>query len=238
VIRAVLFDAGATLLHPSPPVEEVYARELAVDGAAFSAAELADALARTWEDVHARAEARADRYGGVQGEPAFWRAFLDRVRGRLDGECVSAECFGRLARHFRDPSSWSLYPDVPGALDALAQRGLALGVVSNWDSHLPALLTALGLAPRFRTVAVSAIEETGKPEPEIFRRACARLDLTPAECLHVGDSRREDFEAARAAGLFGLLLDREGRHGDVPSEDRIRSLEEIADRLTALALEN
>ena len=104
-----------------------------------------------------------------------------------------------------------------------------LGIVSNWDSSLPTLLAALELTPRFATVAVSAIEETGKPDPEIFLRACARLGSAPEECLHVGDSLREDYDAARAAGLAALHLDRDGRHAAGP--DRIRSLSEIASRL-------
>ena len=227
MIRAVLFDAGATLLHPSPPVEEVYARELASDGARFDPADLGRALARAWEEVHA--ESNPDRYGGVRGEQAFWRAFLNRVRGRMDGGVVSPACFDRLATHFRNPASWAIYPDVPETLDALAERGLALGIVSNWDSHLPALLDGLDLTRRFSTVAVSAIEETGKPDSEIFRRACARLGFDPGECLHVGDSLREDYEGALAAGLAALHLDRDGRHDESP--DRIRSLAEIAPRL-------
>ena len=226
MIRAVFFDAGATLLHPSPPVEEVYARELASDGARFSREELDSALTRAWEDVH---RASANRYGGVRGEEAFWQAFLNRVRGELDGGAVSAACFARLARHFRSPGAWAIYPDVAGTLDGLEKQGVALAIVSNWDSHLPALLDALGLAPRFRAVAVSAIEETGKPEPEIFRRVCARLNLPPRDCLHVGDSRREDYEGARAAGLRALLLDRDGRHEDVL--DRITTLAEIPNAL-------
>ena len=48
MIRAVLFDAGATLVRPDPPVEAVYAREFAADGARFSEEDLMRALARAW----------------------------------------------------------------------------------------------------------------------------------------------------------------------------------------------
>ncbi|HLN59448.1 MAG TPA: HAD family hydrolase, partial [Thermoanaerobaculia bacterium] len=107
----------------------------------------------------------------------------------------------------------------------LEARGFLLAVVSNWDSHLPTLLEGLGLARRFRAVSVSAIEETGKPEPEIFLRTCSRLSVAPVQALHVGDSLAEDYEGARAAGLQALLLDRDDRHPHV--EDRIRSLSEL-----------
>ena len=90
-------------------------------------------------------------------------------------------------------------------------------------------LEARGLTPHFQTVSVSAIEETGKPDAQIFLRTCARLGVAPAEALHVGDSLREDFHGARDAGLAAVLLDREDRHPDVP--DRIRSLSEISEVL-------
>jgi putative hydrolase of the HAD superfamily len=173
-----------------------------------------------------RSEADPNRYGGVRGEGAFWRAFLDRVRGSLDGGRVSEASFERLARHFRDPSSWAVYPDVVVTLDALALRGFTLAVVSNWDSHLPRLLEGLGLADRFATLAVSAIEETGKPGSAIFHRACERTGVAPSEALHVGDSLVEDYEGARTAGLAAMLLDRHGLHPGVP--DRIESLMELA----------
>jgi putative hydrolase of the HAD superfamily len=226
-IRAVFFDAGATLLHPDPPVEEIYAREFSSGAATFSPADLSRGLERAWAEVHA--ENRGDRYGGVRGEGEFWRGFLNRVRRHLDGGDVSPEVFARLAAHFRDPGSWAVFEDVRGTLEELESREILLAVVSNWDSHLPALLEALGLAGRFRAISVSAIEGTGKPEPDIFLRTCARLSLSPAEVIHVGDSLIEDYQGARAAGLSALLLDREGKHAGLP--DRLDSLALLPERL-------
>ncbi len=161
---------------------------------------------------------RAGRAGVLEGvlEPRAcavgWR---NRLRGRLRAPDVAlprSRILGGLCRR-------------TGRARATGGRGFLLAVVSNWDSHLPALLEGLGLARSFRAVSVSAIEETGKPEPEIFLRTCARLSVAPGEVLHVGDSLAEDYEGARAAGLQALLLDREDRHPHV--EDRIRSLREI-----------
>ena len=226
-IRAVLFDAGATLVHPDPPVEAIYAREFAADGARFTEEDLTRALTRAWEEVHASAE--ANRYGGVRGEPDFWQAFLNRVRSLLDGGVVSAAAFTRLATHFSTPASWAVYDDVLSTLEELSLRDLKLAVVSNWDSFLPKLLAALDLGRFFPVVAVSAIEETGKPGAEIIHRACRRLGVEPEEALHVGDSVAEDLEGARAAGLRALLLDRADAHPEIA--DRIASLTELPRRL-------
>ena len=216
------FDAGATLIYPDPPVEEIYGRELAgVGRRRFSAGDVSRALTLAWSEV-ALERRGGDRYGGVRGESAFWRGFLNGVRRHLDGGTVSAEVFERLSAHFRNPDSWAVFADVRGTLAELASRGVALAVVSNWDSTLPSLLEELGLAARFREISVSATEGTGKPEPDIFLRTCERLDLTPAEVLHVGDSLVDDYGGARAAGLSAVLLDREGRHADI--RDRIDTL--------------
>jgi putative hydrolase of the HAD superfamily len=223
VIRAVLFDAGATLVHPDPPVEAVYAREFAADGARFTEEELTRALTRAWEEVHALPA--GDRYGGARGEAAFWVAFLNRVRSLLDGGALSTAGFERLAGHFRSAAAWAVYDDVVPTLEELSRRGAKLAVVSNWDSYLPNLLAALGLDRFFSVVAVSALEGTSKPDPEIFLRVCRRLDVAPAEALHIGDSVAEDLAGARAAGLSALLLDRADAHPEIG--DRIRSLVEI-----------
>ena len=222
-IRAVSFDAGATLVHPDPPVEAIYAREFAADGARFTEEDLDRALTRAWEEVHVNP--RTDRYGGVRGEPDFWQGFLNRVRSFLDGGTVSAAAFERLAIHFRTPASWTVYEDVLSTLEELSRRDFKLAVVSNWDSFLPKLLAALDLDRFFPVVAVSAIEETGKPDPEIFHRACRRLGIAPDEALHVGDSVAEDLEGARGAGLSAFLLDRQGKHPEIV--DRIASLAEL-----------
>jgi putative hydrolase of the HAD superfamily len=227
VIRAVCFDAGATLLHPDPPVEEVYGRVFREDGARFSPEALRDALSAAWAGVQA-VPAR-DRYGGVTGEEAFWRAFLAGVRRSIDGGAVSDAAFARLATHFRDAGSWSIYGDVLPTLEELSARGLALAVISNWDSHLPRLLEELRLASYFSVISVSAIESTGKPSPEIFRRTCLRLGVSPGEALHVGDSPREDVEGARGAGLSALLIDRDDRHAD--AAHRITRLTDVARRI-------
>jgi putative hydrolase of the HAD superfamily len=151
------------------------------------------------------------------------------VRALLDGGELSRAAFDRMAGHFRSPSAWAVYDDVVPALDALSRTGTKLAVVSNWDSYLPRLLDALDLTRYFPVVAVSALERTSKPDPEIFRRTCRRLDVLPKEALHVGDSVSEDLAGARSAGLAALLLDRADAHPEIA--DRIRSLAEIPSRV-------
>jgi len=227
MIRAVLFDAGATLLRADPPIEEVYGRAFARDGAPAGPQEVRRALETTWREIRDRAD--PNRYGGAVGERGFWEAYVRRARFHLDGGEVSERCFGELAGHFVRPEAWAVYSDVAPVLESLRKSGYALAIVSNWDSTLGRLLDVHGLAPSFSEILISAVEKSAKPHPEIFHRACRRLGLLAEEALHVGDSLEEDYRGARAAGLSALLLDREGRHPNV--EERIETLAELPERL-------
>ena len=47
-----------------------------------------------------------------------------------------------------------------------------------------------------------------KPDRAIFAHALAALGVEASEALHVGDSRVNDYDGARAAGIAALLVDR------------------------------
>ena len=89
------------------------------------------------------------------------------------------------------------------ALERLRGAGYKLGVVSSagWPPFVEMALETEGMRPFFSEVITSAGEGIYKSDPEIFRRACARLGVEPNETWHVGDHARYDVQTARAAGL-------------------------------------
>ena len=114
----------------------------------------------------------------------------------------------RLAAILVESLRFELIPDVLPALDDLAEAGLRLAVVSNWDAGLEEVLAGLGVAGRFETVAVSAVVGAGKPHPAIFAHALDALGVPPARAVHCGDQPDADCAGARGAGLRGVLIDR------------------------------
>jgi putative hydrolase of the HAD superfamily len=116
-----------------------------------------------------------------------------------------------LRNAFRHREAWEVFDDVVPTLEALRTDGVRLGVVSNWDSRLPSVLERLGLAAFFGTITVSSVEGVEKPDPRIFERALGRLGASAPSSIYVGDLPEIDLEGARAAGLFGVLVDRDGR---------------------------
>jgi putative hydrolase of the HAD superfamily len=93
------------------------------------------------------------------------------------------------------------------ALDVLRASGYRLGVVSNADGRMPALLEQVGLAARFEFVIDSHLVGVTKPDPRIFSLAVERLGLPAAACIYVGDLYAVDVVGARSAGLRPVLLD-------------------------------
>jgi putative hydrolase of the HAD superfamily len=214
----VLFDAGDTLIGPRESFGAVYARVLGTLGVVLPAAELERGLRLCWAETNRAIEPGLDRYainGG--GEDAYWLRFvagtLARTKGAPRDEGLAASALTPLREAFRDPESWHVFDDVVPVLATLRAAGARLGVVSNWDSGLPALLGRLGLASWFDTIVVSHLEGMEKPSPELFLRAVARLGGSPGEALHVGDVPELDGAGATAAGIASVIVDRRARLG-------------------------
>jgi len=217
----VLFDAGGTLLGPRRSYGTTYARVLETVGLRLAPADLDRALARTAAALSAEIAPGRDRFGHFPGgEAAYWLRLIHGTLATVTGERVDPALARRaldpLRDAFRDPAAWRVYDDVVPALDRLASQGFRLGIVSNWDSRLPALLDALGLAGRFEACAVSHLEGMEKPDPRLFERILARLGAHPDDALHVGDVPELDLAGARAAGVSAVLVDRAGDWPEFP----------------------
>jgi putative hydrolase of the HAD superfamily len=229
----VLLDAGGTILSPRASYGAVYARVFASLGFVAPEATFGQAILASWRDLDRAIPRGANRYGFFpDGEEGYWRRFVDGVTSRVPG-AEAVEALGPLRDAFLDASAWHVPDDVLPALAALRRDGARLAVVSNWDSRLPRLLEGLGLAPFFDAIVVSCFEGIEKPEPELFRRALARLGAQPHETLHVGDLAELDVEGARAAGIDARLLDRLGRRA--PGPGVLRDLSELPSLASGLS---
>ena len=219
-IRAVLFDLGGTLVDERDFAGWTeLARALFLD---LTPEELGHAYAEV-EGEDDRTPPEAD---GRAAHVAFWQRVLARASGRE----VTAETAARFvdARHASSDPPVALYSDVRRCLDHLRADGRRLGVVSNSRSEAAVrrMLDRVGILRYFERVVSSGTEGVAKPDPEIFRRAVARLGLAASEALYVGNLPRTDARAARQAGLHSVWLHRDGTGlGNDPPE--ITSLLEV-----------
>jgi len=205
--RAVFLDALGTLVELEPPWLHL-ADALGMDASDDLAAAVRKEMAFYKEHSHE---------GHDESSLAGLRArCADILSWELDRE-VTVETMMASIR-------FNPFPDAAPALAALRGRGLRLVCVSNWDISLTDVLERCGLGDSLDGVVTSAGSGSRKPDPVIFSQALELAGCTASEAVHVGDTLDEDVAGAQAAGIRGLLLDRDGG-GD------LSSLGELADAL-------
>ncbi len=127
-------------------------------------------------------------------------------------------------------AEWKLFPDAKQLLvDERNSLGCErLGVITNGDSaQQRKKLTATGLDQFLSIVVISSEVGVAKPTPEIFATAAIQCEMAPSEIAYVGDRQDTDAEAASAAGLFGIWLDRNKTGAQPSTLPTIHSLAEL-----------
>jgi putative hydrolase of the HAD superfamily len=168
-----------------------------------------------------------------QSERLWWFDIVHNVFYRVGMFERFDDFFERVFQVFEDPQSWRLFPETAATLARLKRRGLELGIISNFDSRLFAVMRGLGIADSFDTVTISSLAQAAKPAPKIFQVALEKHAVDPDEALHVGDSVRDDVEGATKAGLHAALLDRKGLQR-ASGAAVIRTLDEVLPLLDRL----
>ncbi len=123
------------------------------------------------------------------------------------------------------------YPDSLDALARIAAR-VPVAALSNGNADLG----RIGLMHHFAFSLGSREHGAAKPEASIFHAACARLNVTHGEVLHVGDHMDLDVAGAALAGLRSCWINREGRRWarkDLQPDLEFTTLEALADWLEA-----
>jgi len=127
-----------------------------------------------------------------------WHGLADTVEtlARETGEIFSGLLDTRL-----EPM-----PGAVGLVEAVVRRGLPRGVAtSSGPEFAHDVLSRVGLRDRFGFLLTSADVTHGKPHPEIYERAAARLGVAPSEMLVFEDSEN-GCRAAVAAGAVVVAV--------------------------------
>jgi putative hydrolase of the HAD superfamily len=219
-LRAVFFDAVGTLLVPHTPVGRTYAEHACRHGVAVTE----DQVRVAFREAFARQE-QLDRAAGWRTdearERARWRAIVGDVLSGADADA----CFVGLWEFFRSPAAWTVHPEAGEVVRNLADRGLVVGIGSNFDARLLGLVDAFPeLAPARSRCVISSLVGWRKPAPGFFAALTTAAGCAPAEILYVGDDPRNDVQGATAAGLRAILFDPQAESS---GPDRIRRLRDL-----------
>ena len=217
-IRGVIFDIDGTL-YRQRPVRRRMAMRLAARccRAPRSGARAVRVLAAY------RAAQEELRAGGWVGDIASAQIDVATERTGVPGERV-----GALVAEWMDTRPLDLVTSharagLTATLDALRQRGVRLGVVSDYPAA--AKLAALGIADRFDAVITAGDPrvQAFKPDPRGLMVALKDLGLQSSEAIYVGDRIDVDARAASAAGMASVLIaDRQQ-----PSTDRVAWISDL-----------
>lgn len=193
-LRTVLFDLDGTLADTAPDLAYALNTVLAEQGRAPLPFErIRPAVS------HGSLALMALGFGLKPGDAGF-----DTLRQRL------LDVYrGNVAR------ATTLFPGMEDLLAALEARGMNWGVVTNKPAWLTEpLMEQLGLRRRAAAVVSGDTTDNRKPHPGPMLHACRQAGSSAAQCLYVGDARR-DIEAGKNAGmktlvaLFGYIGDDE-----------------------------
>lgn len=171
-----------------------------MDGVLIDSEERWDAARR------AVVERRGGRWTGeatraMQGMSApEWEAYLHDELG-LDGEdpaTIGREVVAAMADGYRAD-----LPLLPGARQAVEQlaKAFTLAVASSANRELIVLVLEVArLGQHFAAVVSSEEVAKGKPAPDVYLEAAARIGIAPGDCVAVEDSSN-GLRSAHAAGM-------------------------------------
>jgi HAD superfamily hydrolase (TIGR01509 family) len=206
-LRAVLLDAGGTLIHPD---HEFILGRLAADGLVVGDQAYGEARRHA---QHVVGDILRSASPGTDTSRAM--AWFVALLTRLGVPLHRLPAMGAAIRKRHQEGLLWVRPE-PGTrqvLEGLLEAGLRLAVVSNADGRVHEYLETAGLADCFEFILDSAVVGIEKPDPRIFELALDRLGLEPGEVVYVGDTYEVDVLGARAAGMRAILISDRPRDG-------------------------
>jgi putative hydrolase of the HAD superfamily len=205
--QVATFDAVGTLIELVQPPGCTYAEVARESNLNWDGQRLQNAFRVAWRETAPPADASGPR---LDDDRSWWHELVRRTLQRAGYTPPDFEAyFERVYRRFEQPAIWRARVQVPEVLTQLRAAGLRLGVLSNFDRRLHAVLAHLELTQFFEYVIVSSEVGANKPSPLIFQAALARFSVAPTELLHVGDDADLDG-AAVALGIPVFILGQRG----------------------------
>lgn len=207
----IFLDAVGTLFGVKGSVGEVYQTLSQQAGVNASAKQLDQAFYRSFAAATAMVFPDVSAVEIPHREYLWWLAIAKDTfqRAGIFHQFSDFESFFEgVYQHFATANPWVIYDDTLSSLKRWQTMGISLGIISNFDSRIYSVLDALDLKQYFETITISTEAGAAKPDPLIFTTALQKHGCSPHEAWHVGDSRKDDFKGAQAAGLRGIWLKR------------------------------
>ncbi|MFA4986972.1 MAG: HAD family hydrolase [Candidatus Brocadiia bacterium] len=238
-IKAVFLDAAHTTLRLARPYPDIFLSGIKDFGLAASYGDVERVLVECWSRVEHRfnGEHEGDYVVDDAWDRRMWAGFYSMMLDELGITGYSDEIIGSIYRQFGMSTNWSLYPETIEAIKALKERGLFVGIGSNWDSSLPNVLAGLGVSQLLDASVISCQIGSRKPAAAFFAAECAAAGATAQEVMHVGDHPVADISGPRRMGMPCILVWRDSTPAPDCGVPVVKSLLEIGEVLDRMALQ-
>ncbi len=234
-LEVIFFDAAGTLFEVRGSVGEIYSAVARRHGVYAQSGVLDEAFARAFRRKSSEAIPSPNGGDRLAQERQWWLDVVQEVISDRMSAPVLQRYFEDVFEVFRTAEAWQLFPDTLKSLVGVRSAGYRLGIISNFDSRLHALLENLHIGSLFQHVTISWEVGAAKPDARIFQNALQAMNVPASRAVHVGDSPLDDFAAARSSGLRAVLLDRRDAYQEWSDGPRIRSLLELRDMLRVIS---
>jgi putative hydrolase of the HAD superfamily len=207
--QVIFLDAVGTLFEIGEPVGGVYAKFAEKYGVSVDRDCLDIAFYKTFKNASPCTFPELTDAEIPAAEYQWWATICRETfkKCNIESEFDNFDLFfTELYEYFTTASAWKIYPETIIALRKWQQKGIQLGVISNFDTRLLTVLKILNISEYFQTTTISSLVGAAKPDKKVFQTALAAHQCLSENAWHVGDSWREDIEGALAAGLTAIYL--------------------------------
>ncbi len=223
-IKAVIFDLDDTLISEY---------QFIVSGYRYMSGYLKDRLGRTPAEI----EEKLWELSRTSYSNAFNRLF------DAYGEAYTDEEIKELVKVYRDhPAKVEFYPDVLPTLQAIKDKGIPMGIISDGDPGRQRNKLQTVDGDRWFAHVILNDEFGGaryrKPDPKGFLEMVRLMGVDASEMIYIGDNPAKDFHIARDTAIRTARIKREnGIYNDREYLDGIRetwSIDSLVDIIQLL----
>ncbi len=218
MIRAVIFDLDNTL------IDFMKIKRSSIE--ASVTAMIASGLRMSKDEATKALFELYDKYG-IEYQEIFQK-FLEKTHKKVDYKILAAGivAYRKLQAGLLEP-----YPKVMYTLMKLREKGIKLAILTDAPGLKAWIRMSEMRIAEFFDVVIT-FDDTGEAKPSMvpFRKVLKELDISPEECLMVGDSPKRDMIGAKAAGIVTVFA-KYGATRDLDYKDSDHEIEQIQDVL-------
>lgn len=199
MMKAAIFDLDGTIIDSNPLDYEAWSRILQENGANLS-----------WDEYL--------RIVGATSAEIFKQYLQLEDKEKID------DLVKRREAYFREVVTEKGLQWVPGAEDLLKTLQtiplkLALATGANQEK-LDFIFKRVNIRSYFEGLIAADEVTNGKPDPEVFLKAAAKLGVEPGECIVFEDAQK-GVEAAKAGGMQCIAINTNGRKDYIAAADLV-----------------